>query len=515
MLLRRFTESKAGLDRLNGGSEIIMRWTITETHVLRCDGTLRESQDVIVDEDLIMDVGPGLSRGHSGIEKIIDGKDKLIIPGLVNAHLHSHDRFDKGRFDNLPLEIWMAAFNPPNGKKDWTAEEIYLRTLLNCIELIKSGTTTVVDDVAHTDLTSREKIDAVFQAYQDAGLRARVSIIFSDKPYFDTIPFLEEFLPDAVKADLVAGQRIKPETLLALWKDYGRRWRDRVGFVLSPSGPQRSSDRFLKETFRVSKELDIPVIIHVLETKVQELTGYLFYNKSLVEHMKSMDLLNRRTNLVHCVWVNDRDIELIAEAGANIIHNPVTNLKLGSGIAPVSKMLKAGINVGLGTDNNSANDSADIMDSMRMAALINKVTDSDYDTWIGAKEVIKMATDAGAHCLGLENEIGELEKGKKADFVVLDLNSLPFTPRHNILHQLVFCETGESIETVVIDGRIVCENGKILTFNEDKIKAAVQEKSEILFEKIKNSASRAHEILPYVEKAYRKCIRLSQVKPVR
>ena len=491
-----------------------MKWTITESNVLASDGTILENQDVIVDGDLILDIGPGLSQGHSGIEKTIDGKNKLIIPGLINAHLHSHDRFDKGRFDNLPLEIWMAAYNPPTGKKDWTAEEIYLRTLLNCIELIKSGTTTVIDDVTHTDLTSHEKIDAVFQAYQDAGLRARVSIVFSDKPYFDTIPFLKELLPDAVKADLVAGQSIKPDAVLDLWKTYGRNWRDRVGFVLSPSAPQRSSDQFLRETSRLSDELDLPVIIHVLETKVQELTGYLFYNNSLVEHMKSIDILNRRTNLVHCVWVNDRDIEIIAAAEASIIHNPVSNLKLGSGIAPISKMLKAGVNVGLGTDNNNANDSANIMESMKIGALINKVTDSDSDHWIGAKEVIRMATSAGARCMGLEDEIGELAKGKKADFVILDMNSLPFTLRHNLLHQLVFCETGESIETVVIDGHIVCEKGKILTIDEDKIIATVQEKSEILLEKIKHSASRAPEIIPYVEKAYRKCIRLSQVRPI-
>jgi guanine deaminase len=341
-----------------------------------------------------------------------------------------------------------------------------------------------------------------------------VSIVFSDKPYFDTIPFLEEFLPDVVRKDLVASQQTGPDTILALWNEYGRKWQGRVGFVLSPSGPQRSSDQFLKETARVSNELDLPIIIHVLETKVQEITGYLFYNRSLVEHMKSINILSRRTNLVHCVWVNDRDIELIARSEASVIHNPVSNLKLGSGIAPIAKMLKAGINIGLGTDNNNANDSANIMEAMKTGALINKVTDCDYDNWIGAKEVLQMATYAGARCIGLENEIGELEKGKKADFVIFDLNSLPFIPRHNLLHQLVFCENGESIETVVIDGRIVYDNGKILTFNEDKIKAKVQEKSEIISDKIINSACHAKEIQPYVEKAYRKCIRLSQLRPI-
>ncbi len=491
-----------------------MKWVVTNASVLSPDGTLAENQDITVEGDAIRDMGPGIAGDLTDTDKIIDGKDKLIIPGLINAHLHSHDRFDKGRFDNLPLELWMAAYNPPTGNRDWTAEEIYLRTALNCIELIKSGTTTVIDDVVHTDLTSREKLDAVFQAYQDAGLRACVSITFSDRPYFETIPFLEEFLPEAVKSNLSAGHQVDPEQILTLWREYARKWKGRVGFALSPSGPQRSTDPFLKKTKALSDDLDLPIIIHVLETKIQELTGYLFYNQSLVEHMKSIDLLGRRTNLVHCVWVDDRDMERIAEAEANIIHNPVSNLKLGSGIAPIARMLKAGINVALGTDNNNANDTANLMEAMKMGALINKVTDADYHNWIGAKDVMRMATLGGARCIGCEKDIGALEIGKKADFVIFDMDTLPFTPRQNLLHQLVFCESGASIDTVVVDGRIICEKGKIRTLDEDKIRQEVKEKRAVLLDKITSASKGASNILPHVEKAYRKCMRLAQVGPI-
>lgn len=491
-----------------------MRWIVKNANILGQEGKILKNQNIIIDGNIISAIETGISKDYLDIEKSIDAKEKLIIPGLINTHLHSHDRFDKGRVDNLPLEIWKVAYNPPNGKRDWTVKEIRLRTLLNCAELIKTGTTTVVDDVTHTDLQSQEKIDAVFQAYNDAGLRAKVSISYSDKPYFQTIPFLDEFLPDSVKTDLLQKSPAEPDDILRLWEKYAKRWRNRVSFILSPSGPQRSTDEFLEKTWALSREFNLPVIIHVLETKIQEMTGYLFYGKSLVEHMSSIGTLDDKTCLVHCVWVNDRDIELIAQAGANVIHNPISNLKLGSGIAPISKMLQAGINISLGTDNNAANDTVNIFESMKIGALINKVTSPDYRSWVGAVDVFKMATLGGAKSSGLYGKIGDLSKGKKADFVIFDLNKLSFLPPQNILYQLVFCENGESIETVVIDGKIVFNKGKVLTINEDKLIEEVQSNAEVILNKINVSSSRASEILPYLEKAYDKCIRLSQVKPI-
>lgn len=491
-----------------------MKWIVKNANVLTPEGTLLDNQQMTIVDDTITSIDSSCAKDEANAEKVIDATGKLVIPGLINAHLHSHDRFDKGRFDNLPLEIWMAAYNPPTGRRDWTEEEIYLRTQLNCIELIKSGTTTVIDDVVHNDMTSQTSIDAVFQAYNDAGLRAGVSVTFSDKPYHEIIPFLDEYLSDDLKSELQSGQQMKPGDVVELWKSYARKWQGRVQFVLSPSGPQRSTDAFLKETWKVSDEFDLPVIIHVLETKVQELTGYLFYGQSLVEHMKSIGILNRRTNLVHCVWVNDRDIALIAEAEANVIHNPVSNLKLGSGIAPVSKMLKAGINVALGTDNNNANDTANLFEAMKIGALINKVSHYDYGNWVGAQDVFQMATSGGARCIGMEDNIGRLEKGKKADFVIVNLNTLPFTPRQNILNQLVFSENGQSLDTVVVDGKIICENGKILTIDEGKVIADVQQRAEELLGKINKASERASEILPHLKKAYDKCLHLAQVKPI-
>jgi cytosine/adenosine deaminase-related metal-dependent hydrolase len=321
-----------------------------------------------------------------------------------------------------------------------------------------------------------------------------------------TIPYLDELLPDSLKKELDEPGTVSPEEMLTIWPDYARRWRGRVRFALSPSAPQRCTDTFLKKTWKLSEELDIPVIIHVLETKVQAVTGRLFYGKTIVEHMNSLGILTPRSTLIHTVWLTDDDIALIGDAGSSTVHNPLSNLKLGSGIAPLRKMFDAGINVGLGTDNNSANDAVNLFETMKMAALLQKVRGFDYDRWVGAREVIKMATRGGARCGGLHEEIGYLSVGMKADMVVLDLNKLPYFPRNNLLHQLVFCENGECVDTVVVDGVPVVEGGTLTTINEQKILEEAMDCADRIQLKIREAGARGGELEPYVREAYLRCV---------
>ncbi len=485
-----------------------MRWMIKNATIMTLDAkeNCLEKGDILIDEGKIIDIGRDLSPETLGVERILWGEGKLIIPGLVNAHLHSHDRFDKGRFDNLPLEIWMGLYNPPLGRRGWIPRECYLRTILNSIEMLKTGTTTVIDDVTHGFPLTEKNIEAVFQGYQDIGMRALVSISYSDKPYYKTIPYLEEILPVRLKEEILQPDAPSPDDVIELWGKYSQRWRGRVRFVLSPSAPQRSSDEFLKKTWGLSEDQDLPVIIHVLETKVQSVTGWLFYGKSIVEHMSSLGILTPRTTLIHAVWVTDQDIDLISKAGASIVHNPVSNLKLGSGIAPIRKMLRAGIQVGLGTDNNNANDSANLFETMKLGALLHKISDSDYDQWIGAREIMRMATRGGARCACLHNDIGALSIGMKADMVILDLHKLPFIPRNDLLHQLVFCEHGESVDTVIIDGKPVVEQGKVTTINEQEILDEIMDRAEEIQIKIRRASARGGELEPYIRQAYKSCV---------
>ena len=490
-----------------------MRWMIKGAIPLpqsEAPGELKPI-DVVIDGNEIVALGNDLDSKKLKIEKVLSAQDKLIIPGLINAHLHSHDRFDKGRFDNLPLEVWMVLYNPPTAARDWTARECYLRTMLGCIEMIKSGTTTVIDDLHPGFPLSPECLDAVFQAYQDIGMRARVTIAYADKPYYQTIPFLEELLPQHLKPAPELSAEAGHDSVFTLWRDFAKRWKDRVQFSLSPSGPQRCTDGFLRKVWSLSETYNLPVVVHVLETKVQAITGRHFYGKSIVAHMQDLGLLTPLTALVHCVWVNDHDIELIAKAGASVVHNPLSNLKLGSGVAPVGKMLQAGINVGLGTDNHNASDTANLFEAMKAAALIHKVSNHEYNKWIGAKEALHMATQGGALCGGLSEATGKIEPGKKADLVLLDLKALSFFPKNNLLNQLVFSENGAAVDTVIVDGNILMEGRRLISVDEADILRELRERIEKIQKKINAGIPAGRELEPYLRKAYYRSIEMGSV----
>lgn len=485
-----------------------MRWMIRHAEAVlpSQEGMSVARADIVIEDDGILAVGKDLDPLSFAVDRVVPAQDKLVMPGLVNAHLHSHDRFDKGRFDNLPLEIWMSLYNPPLTSRDWTPRQCYLRTLVNAIELIRSGTTTVVDDVHHGPSLSPENVHAVFQAYADIGLRARVSAAYADRPFYQTIPYLDEILPIDLKQAARPPDGLGPEDVLALWRDLARQWQGRVQFIVAPSGPQRCTDAFLRQTWRLAEEFGLPVIIHVLETRIQALTGQVFYGKSLVEHMQSLGILTPLSVLIHAVWVDEHDIELIACAGSRVVHNPGSNLKLGSGIAPVDKLLDAGIPVGLGTDNNNANDSANMFEAMKLAALLHKVKHGDFDHWLGARHALTMATSGGARCAGLDDRVGTIEAGKKADLVILDLNSLPFVPRNDLLNQIVYCEHGESVESVIVDGRIIMEQGNLVTVDEPSILAELMEALPAIQAMIQRTAPAGLRLEPYLRQVYDRCL---------
>ncbi len=486
-----------------------MDWRINNVDILRADGSFHPMQDVLITKDRIKAIEPHPRLAEIEVSRDFNGHGKLMIPGLINSHLHSHDRFDKGRFDNLPLEIWMAAYNCPLGSRDWTAEDCYLRTILNCLEQIRCGVTTVIDDVVHSDLFSEEKIDAVFRAYEDAGLRARVTIAWADLVYYETIPFLKQFLPDELKIELDS-RRLSPNHVIELWRRFADRYKGRVTFGISPSGPQRCSDSFLKSAWGLAEKLGLPVYVHVLETKTQQITAFLNYGCSLTEHMNRIGLLSPDTNLVHGVWLSDLEIDMVARSGAHVIHNPISNLKLGSGIAPISKLLSAGVQVGLGTDNNNCNDSANLLEAIKTAALIGKVTSGHYQKWPGAKDAFRLATLGGAACFG-NSDIGDLRPGVKADFSLFNRQSANFFPKHDRLLQLVYGENGTSLDTVVVDGQIVMENGEVISIDESKILEKLAVREERILEIIAKCSSRSGELLPHLQRAYELFVNIANI----
>lgn len=431
--------------------------------------------DLLVEGDSIAAIGTDIPLPPE--TRVIDASGKLVMPGLVNAHLHSSETFFKGRYQGTPLEVWMLYSYPILMKGPISERLLYLRSLLTAMESLKAGVTTLVDDFFDPPGFDLGRLKRVYDAYDDAGIRANVSHCVIDKHVFDTMPYLREIMPTDLQAE-VEGPSITTADYMAYCRDvfaseHGR--AGRLGFMVSASAPQRCSVEMMQACVALAYDRGVPYHTHVLETKTQAVTGPEFYGKSLIRYMHDLGLLTKNTTIAHSIWVSDDDMALMGAAGCSVAHNAVSNLKLGSGIAPVRRLLNAGVHVGLGTDGLSSNDTARIFDVMRFAALLHDIAAPDTDGWMTAAQVLRAATIEGARTAMLNQVVGSLEVGKRADLIMLDMSGYDYTPMNRLDHHLVYCENGSNIRMVVVNGEITVEDGRLLTVNQAEIFAELRE----------------------------------------
>ncbi len=426
--------------------------------------------DILIGDGLIKAIGTGLAATPNA--QVIDGHGKLVMPGLVNAHTHSSETFLRGRYECMPLEIWLLyayplLMNGPIGER-----LLYLRSLLLAMESLRNGVTTLCDDFFDPPRHDLDRLAAVFRAYDDAGIRANVSSAVMNVHTLDALPFAREVMPEDLQALLDFG----PPMTAQAYMDYCRSAFDRlhgtsgrVNFMLAPSAPQRCTPDLLAACMDLAVEKQVPFHTHVLETKTQGVTGPALYGKSLIAYLHDLGLLKRNTTIAHSVWVSDEDIRLMGEAGVSVAHNAISNLKLGAGIAPVRRLLDAGVTIGLGTDGVSSNDTGRIFDVMRVAGLVHSAAGPEYEAWLSANDVLAMATIGGARTAMLEHVTGSLEPGKAADLLVLGLNNYSFMPLNDVARHLVYSENGSSIEMVMVAGRIVMQDRRLTSVDEQAI----------------------------------------------
>ena len=259
----------------------------------------------------------------------------------------------------------------------------------------------------------------------------------------------------------------------------------------------------LDEIKRLGDALDIPIHSHTLETKLQAVHARQQWGKSVVEYLDGFGLLSPRLAIVHGIWLTDRDIALLAEHGCTVVHNPLSNLKLGSGLCPVRKLLDAGVNVALGTDGLATSDTADLIEAIRAASLIHKPGTHDYAQWVSAGDVFRMATMGGARSSLMEREVGSLEAGKKADIILLDRDAWGFIPVHDPVRNLAFSVTSEAVKTVIVDGRVVMRDRVITVFDEGAMRARVREAAErFRRERVPLMREGAQRLEPYIREMY-------------
>ena len=466
--------------------------------------------DIVVQGSRIAAAGPGAAAAWSGpVARRIDGRGLLAVPGLINAHFHSPGNLMKGRLPGYPLEVFMLHEVPPLAADGDAARLAYVRTMIGALEMLRRGVTSVHDDAYHVPVAGVESIDAIMQAYDDAGIRATVAIDQPNVVEYDKVPYLTELLPPHELQAMDAAPRQTTAELLALYRHLVSRWHGaaggRLAAAVSCSAPQRVTDDYFAGLSAMSREAGLPFNIHMLETKLQRVLGQRKYGKSLVRHVHDLGFLDERMMVIHAIWIDDEDIALLAQAGCTVAHNPVCNLRLGSGVMPWRRLRDAGVPLCLGSDEMNTDDAVNLWAVAKTAALLHTLATPDYQRWPQPDEVLQALWHGGARALRREGELGCIQAGAQADIALLDLDTSAYTPLNDLPRQLVHCEDGASVRFTIVAGRVVFEDGRITTVDEPALRAEMRELMAASRAQTERAAAEAARLEPYYRDIVLRC----------
>ena len=396
------------------------------------------------------------------------------MPGLINAHFHSPANHLKGSVRSLPLELFMLFESPSDPALTPSPREAYLRTMLGAIEMLQRGITCVQDDAFLMPYPDPEIIDAVASAYRDSGIRAFLALDQPELTEAEKLPFVTEL--DSPTRGLFDDPAPAPaKQLLEAYDHLIDTWHgaadDRIRAAVSISAPQRVSLDYFAALDDLAQRHGLPLYAHMLETKVQRtlMTEQpRFAGRSLVRYTAAAGLLKPHTNVIHAVWVDDADLDAIAAAGSTVVHNPISNLRLGSGVLPWRAMLDHGIPVALGTDEAICDDTVNVWTVAKIAGLIHNVSGLDSDDWPTPTEVLAALWHGGARATR-RDDLGAVAPGMLADLALVDLHAIAFTPLNDLREQLVHCEDGRDVVLTMVAGRVVAEHGHVTSVDESAL----------------------------------------------
>lgn len=418
--------------------------------------------DIVIVGDSIAAVGPpGIAAPPDAV--VIDAADRLIHPGLVNAHMHGHGNLGKGMGDRWTLELLLTAGPWTSGNR--TLEDKYLGTLIGAVEMLLKGCTACYDLTGEFPQPTPDGLEACGRAYADAGMRAVVAPMVATLSFFEAIPGLLEALPPALQKEVERLRLAPDEASLAAMRTALKHWRfdrDVVRPAVAPTIPHHCSDDFMVACHLLAREFGVGLHSHIQESKMQVIVGLATYGKTQTAHLQDLGLLGPDFVAAHGVWLDDDDIARLAGHGASVAHNPGSNMRLGSGIAAVKAMLDRGLNVGIGTDGASCSDNLNVYEAMRIASLASKVQGPDTERWLTTDQVLEAATVGSARALGFGDKLGRIAPGYKADLVFLDLTHVNWLPLNDPTNQLVHTEDGNAVHSVMVGGRMVVENRRPL-----------------------------------------------------
>jgi len=408
---------------------------------------------ITVKDNAISGLGPMADLPDSTMaKKTIDGTCLLAMPGLVNTHTHAPMSLFRGMADDLPLMTWLNEHIFPAEARSVNPEMVYWCSRLGAAEMILAGTTTVADGYFLED--------SVGEAFAESGLRAVIAQGIIDFP--------APGVPDPAENVSTAA------AFVARWQEQN----ELIVPALFCHSPYTCSAETLVKAKEAAADKNARLFVHLAETKTEVEQIQQQHGMTPVRYLDNLGILDPNTVCVHCVWLEEEEIEILAERGSKVSTCPQSNMKLASGIAPLRQMLAAGIEVGLGTDSCASNNTLDMFSEMNLCAKLHKVKDLD-PTAVPAQTVLDLATKGGASVLGMADNIGSLSPGKKADIILLDMMQPHLQPFYNP-DLLVYAAHGSDVSTVIINGKLIMQDRRILTFDVDKTMAKVRELAEPL-----------------------------------
>jgi cytosine/adenosine deaminase-related metal-dependent hydrolase len=467
-----------------------MNWTIQK--VLIPVEQSYSTVDVQIIDNHIRSIAPNLEV----IGTVVNGQNKLLLPGFVNAHTHSSEMWQRGIIPPVSLELWLAElydFAPLE------PVQVYLSALGTAVETLLSGGTSVVDHLVLIPGQEIETVAAAVRAYQEIGIRAFIAPLIQDES-------LTQGIPDGGTEREHETYLRSTQSTLALMQEMVVTFHNPeagVNILVAPTGIQLCSDALFQGCIELSDRYNLCRHSHLLETKAQQQLAQEKYHCTAVEHLKRIGYLSKRTSLAHCVWLSDADIAILAETNSTVVHNPLSNLRLGSGIAPILKYCQAGVNVAFGCDGAASNDSQDLLEAIKMGSIVHNITEMDYHHWITPRQSVEMASLGGAKGLNVEDELGSLTIGKKADMVLYDLTSLSLLPRTDPIGLLVLGRPTNAVDSVWVNGQQVVAQGQVMTIDVDALR-------QELFERSQWAANRQSQAVNQVEAHYRRVMGLPQ-----
>lgn len=406
--------------------------------------------DVVIENGIITEL---CNKSKATAEITVDAEGGIVMPGLVNTHTHAAMTLFRGYADDLNLSEWLEKHIWPI-ESQLTPDDIYSGSMLACLEMIKGGTTCFNDMYIHEEKTA--------EAVEKTGIRASLS--------YGMIDFGN---PDKASNELKQGSKFV--------KTWHKKADGRISAMYGPHAPNTCSEEFLIQVKNKAREDGVKIHIHVLETEAELNQMKEKYDMCSIHMLDNIDFFDSNIVAAHCVWLSEGDVKILAEKGVNISHNPVSNMKLASGVAPIPKLLQQEANVCLGTDGCASNNNLDMFEEMKLAALLQKVHTMD-PTVLPAKDVVKMATFNGAKALGYN--AGFISKGALADLIIVDVNKPHLTPFYDINSHIVYAAGAQDVRTSIINGKLLMDNYSLLNIDESKILDNARKTSEALISRV-------------------------------